>query len=546
MKNFEKVTMDDFLAEGELQSNLMKISKKLSNSRSYLTESFELDDYYTQKLYESSDEELNYISESISKSNIEKADFILEHANDKLVKDIYLSKGNVTNMHYYATIQKMIKDLSLVNMHNPELEKAKEILYDLEREKQIYMKAFSNGNIYKKTVYFSSVMSAFFTIIKEHLSAVDFTTSKNEGKLVLNRDQHHVVVDKDNIVNLEHNLSLIRKRRVDPNTIRNYGPKTALSESDVSILLAQNNRNNFLLLSEGASLVQVDNKVSLADGDKPLNIQLNSGTFTDRTVEEFKSFIAKFIDLKNEEEKKFFMDNLSKIKMYFINKDKLSKEDIAMIEKHFDPSTLASIENSKMFNVVKFFSAPFENIKAWAHEAFSDVPILSGEIIPESWKSYVNIGLICVSALGALYTIVKLKSLKMILYLDSYEYIKDAASKGQSNNDRRTYALIDKISDLKKFLLRIWMDKSSKNIQDYMKDLQSDVSIIRQYEDGKSFSISKEEKKNLDVVSRGLDFSSLYKTNNPLDTSSLKNKMSHADTNVSNNKPQSSNNDMFF
>ena len=361
------ITINDFSRSVPENNNyiaehlLLKTSERCENFDFYARSALELNKDQFNKFKESNVAEQYYLVEEVSKSNIEKAVFIMDHSNETIVRMIRESKGNIKNFKFYYTLLDMIQDLERADTKNQEVSRAKEIIHELENHIALYSNAFSKDNTFRKSVYYSSVMSAVYTIIKEHLLFLDITSSKNEGKLVLTSDAHYFATDKDNIQNLNHNLLLV-KAKLDE--------KHPVQEGVLAILGA---------IIMGAKVVG-------------------------------STISAAFAFLLN-----------------------------------------ASLWTSIMAGGTVWLSA---NI------------LMAAGIL----------------SLAALYIITRVSAKPMIDYLSSYEYIRDTSKNGKLTSDKKIFSTIDKMVSYKKKLLNIWKSDNSKNVQEYMKDLNKDIDVIKKCE----------------------------------------------------------------
>lgn len=541
MENFEKVTLDDFLIGGNVENKLLKITENISSPKYFFREGFEFNDYIQYKINGMSKEELTYIMESVSKDGIEKAMMILDHSNDKLIKDIQQSRGNVRNMHYYDIIERMLNDLSLTCAHNQEVMKAKEIIFELEKNKQVFVKAYAQDNMYKKTVYVSSIMAAVYTIIKEHLMYTDMTSSKNEGKFVMMQHNTHDVVDKDNLRNLNNNLALIIKKGVNPHA-KNSGPRGLTEDASIYDLVA-NKISRMQPLKEAA--IEFNPQVNVtSEFGKGKGPEI-SNSFGAGWLFDYDRMKEKYLyEPASANGKELTPETKSLIWKYFRDKKDMTAEEKAKLASAIGDDGIAKIDNVSNDGVVnagfvtleyliKAINLPFAAVKK-VGQIYDDI----GESISKiNWNSVTEHGMVFGAALAAVLFIKNFGAItkSMIMYLDSYEYVREAAKKGNSRSDRATALILDKVHGLKKFLLRIWKDDKSKNIQDYMKDLNGSIAVINKYEPT-VVSVSPaphgyENKSKHD----GLDFSSIGYANTASYKPSVVKPISHNNNNNHNN-----------
>lgn len=515
MENFEKVTLNDFLVGGNVENKLLKITENISSPKYFFKEGFEFNDYVQHKINGMNKEELTYIMESVSKDGIEKAMMILDHSNDKLLKDIHQSRGNIKNMHYFDIIERMLNDLSLTCAHNQEVMKAKEIIFELEKNKQVFVKAYAQDNIYKKTVYVSSIMAAVYTIIKEHLMYTDMTSSKNEGKFVMMQHNTHDVVDKDNLRNLNNNLALIIKKGVNPHA-KNSGPR-GLTE-DVSVYdLVANKISRMQPLKEAAFEVnpQINVTSEFGKGKGPeISNSFGAGWLFD-----YDRMKDKYLyEPATVDGKELTPETKSLIWKYFRDKKDMTAEEKAKLANAIGDDGIARIDNVSNDGVVnagfvtleyliKAINLPFAAAKK-VGQIYDDI----GESLSKiNWSSVTEHGMVFGAALAAVLFIKNFGAItkSMIMYLDSYEYVREAAKKGNSRSDRATALILDKVHGLKKVLLRIWKDDKSKNIQDYMKDLNGSIAVINKYEPTPVSASPAPQGYENKSKHNGLDFSSI-------------------------------------
>lgn len=526
MENFEKVTLNDFLVGGNVENKLLKITENISSPKYFFKEGFEFNDYIQHKINGMSKEELTYIMESVSKDGIEKAMMILDHSNDKLIKDIQQSRGNIKNMHYYDIIERMLNDLSLTCAHNQEVMKAKEIIFELEKNKQVFVKAYAQDNIYKKTVYVSSIMAAVYTIIKEHLMYTDMTSSKNEGKFVMMQYNTHDVVDKDNLRNLNNNLALIIKKGVNPHA-KNSGPRGLTEDASIYDLVA-NKISRMQPLREAAVEANVNVTSEFGKGfdskTLPGHIASDSVGFRKYAIAEpIKKVTGKELNTRETELAYKYVTSKVNPKNSLSAAEEKELNDIlgpegkseldAIANTPFIQNTIKSMEAyegvvSKIANGVngalEWTKGTYNDTKQW----FDD---LSHKISSTNWSSIAEHGMVFGAALAAVLFIKNFGAItkSMIMYLDSYEYVREAAKKGNSKSDRATALILDKVHGLKKFLLRIWKDDKSKNIQDYMKDLNGSIAVINKYEPATISASPAPQGYENKSKHDGLDFSSI-------------------------------------
>lgn len=522
MENFEKVTLNDFLVGGNVENKLLKITENISSPKYFFKEGFEFNDYIQHKINGMNKEELIYIMESVSKDGIEKAMMVLDHSNDKLLKDIQQSRGNVKNMHYYDIIERMLNDLSLTCAHNQEVMKAKEIIFELEKNKQVFVKAYAQDNMYKKTVYVSSIMAAVYTIIKEHLMYTDMTSSKNEGKFVMMQHNTHDVVDKDNLRNLNNNLALIIKKGVNPHA-KNSGPRGLTEDASIYDLVA-NKISRMKPLKEDFSLDSVGTAAGTAAGTA-IGKELKgkgpeiSNSFGAGWLFDYDRMKEKYLyEPASANGKELTPETKSLIWKYFKDKNGMTAEEKAKLASVIGDNGMARIDNISNDGVVnagfvtleyliKAINIPFAAAKK-VGQIYDDI----GESISKmNWSSTTEHGMVFGAALAALLFIKNFGAItkSMIMYLDSYEYIREAAKKGNSRSDRATALILDKVHGLKKFLLRIWKDDKSKNIQDYMKDLNGSIAVINKYEPTTAYASPAPQGYENKSKHDGLNFSSI-------------------------------------
>lgn len=192
---------------------LLSLMENVSNLKYFVKEGLDLDDYKYSQFNRLTLEEREHLVEEVSQSNIERAEFILEHSNDKLVKEVRLTKGDVTKFKYYNILKSMLEDLNRSAINNQEVIKCTQILDDLEHHKQTYMAAFSKNNVYKKAVFFSSFLTLIYSTIKEHLMHIDVSDSKNQGNIVMiNASGDYVTTDKDTMKALDANLIMLKAK----------------------------------------------------------------------------------------------------------------------------------------------------------------------------------------------------------------------------------------------------------------------------------------------------------------------------------------------
>lgn len=520
MENFKKITLEDFLTDFKSENKLIDLIENLSNPRYLFTEGFDFDDYYQYKINSASKEELGQLTESVSKSNIEKANFILTHSNDKLIRDIYDSKGNIKAMQYYNTIESMVNDLNLVCPHNKELMKANQIIYELVKNKQVYTHAFAKNNIYRKCVYFSSAVSAIYTIIKEHLMHTDMTSSKNEGKFVMMQHQVVDITDKDNVKNLDNNLKLIMKRGVNSESPKSFGP-AKLHESSSLFDVYRYSRSSFLYES-GVGFTDVPQILGdVKDGMDTLNtnmIKLGAATAAGASAYKMtNTMFAGAVEDAKGLRKSILQDTIGSeastdprtadlaIK-YIKNKDSISADDKVYLMQKLGDEKFSQLEYRANHNTDELsrlevadanekLAAIPGNITKSVTDTYSTIK----SSISSHWDSIAEWGMIGMATLAALYVVINFGKLtnKLIMYLDTYEYVRNVSKNGSSRSDRVVGGLLDKISGLKRFLLRIWIDNKSKNVQEYMKELGKDVEIIKKNSPEELSPDAKEVKLNI-------------------------------------------------
>lgn len=360
------INIKDFqIQETEKDLFLVNIAESL-NAKLFLKKGFDLTDELSYSIDNLKENEINFLVESISQSNIEKAVFVMDHTNDELIKSIRDSRGDVKSIHFYNTLNSMIDDVTRANITNKEILTSKEILMELEKNKSIYTNAFRTDNTYRKAIYVSSVMAVAYTIIKEHLAHVDFTASKNEGHFVMKDDVPGEYIDRPNLINLKNNLKLIKTKVIADGA----KDKTVLKEgfNDLAMGFA-----NFVDTSFGAAKTAGD-----------------------------------------------------------------------VLHKTVDFATSAASNLSTVAEVVAIASA----------------------------------------AMYGLYLISKLASVNIRSYIDSYNYIEDNKKKA-TNNPSTVFKVFDKLFSFRKLLYRIWANKNSKNIQEYMKELNKDKAVIEKFADKK-------------------------------------------------------------
>lgn len=541
MENFEKVTLNDFLIGGNVENKLLKITENISSLKYFFKEGFEFNDYIQHKINGMSKEELTYIMESVSKDGIEKAMMILDHSNDKLIKDIQQSRGNIKNMHYYDIIERMLNDLSLTCAHNQEVMKAKEIIFELEKNKQVFVKAYAQDNMYKKTVYVSSIMAAVYTIIKEHLMYTDMTSSKNEGKFVMMQHNTHDVVDKDNLRNLNNNLALIIKKGVNPHA-KNSGPRGLTEDASIYDLVA-NKISRMQPLREAA--VEVNPQINVTSKFGKENGPEISNSFGAGWLFDYDRMKEKYLyEPASANGKELTPETKSLIWKYFRDKKDMTAEEKAKLASAIGDDGIAKIDNVSNDGVVnagfvtleyliKAINLPFAAVKK-VGQIYDDI----GESISKiNWSSVTEHGMVFGAALAAVLFIKNFGAItkSMIMYLDSYEYVREASKKGNSRSDRATALILDKVHGLKKFLLRIWKDDKSKNIQDYMKDLNGSIAVINKYEPTVVSTSPAPHGYENKSKHDGLDFSSIGYANTASYKPSVVKPISHNNNNNHNN-----------
>lgn len=208
----EVISLKDFELQEVKHNEILNRVSEAYNPKLFLKEGFNLTPELEYSIDQLNESELNFLVESISQSNIEKAVYIMDHTNDEVMKEIRNSRGDVKGLAFYDTLQSMIDDVTRANISNKEILTAKEIIMELEKNKSVYTNAFRTDNIYRKAVYVSSIMAAAYTIVKEHLAHTDFTASKNEGQFVMKENVPGEYIDEANLKNLKSNLYLVRTK----------------------------------------------------------------------------------------------------------------------------------------------------------------------------------------------------------------------------------------------------------------------------------------------------------------------------------------------
>lgn len=374
------ITINDFSRSIPENTNymaehlLLKTSERCDNFDFFARTALDLNGNQLSKFKESNLAEQYYLVEEVSKSNIEKAVFVMDHSNEKIVRLIKESRGNIKNFKYYNILLDMIQDLEKADTKNQEVMKAKEIIHELENHVNVYSSAFKKDNVFRKSVYYSSVMSATYTIIKEHLLFLDVTTSKNNKDLVLTKDAHYFATDKDNIQNLNHNLLLTRAKLDERHPVQ-----------------------------EGVLAT--------------LGVILAGGKLVAGAISAAFAFL---------------------------------------------------------------FNGAF-----WTSLAATGAVWLSANVLMAAG----------ILSIAALYIITRLNAKPIADYLESYEYIKEVAKKSNLESDKKIFSIIDRMTSYKKKLLNVWKSDNSKNIQEYMKDLNKDIDVIKKYE-GSGNSIKHDDAHN--------------------------------------------------
>lgn len=359
----------------------------------FLFESFGFNDIVSYKISKLTAEQQEILTESISISNLDKASLIMDNSNDELMKDIRECQGNISRMKFYNVIKQMLKDLELAYKNNPEVNKSAQILHELESNSSTYISAFRTNNTFKKVVFYSSAISAIYTIVKEHAQTIDFTSSHNENKIVMIDNPHHInnKNSNDNITNLNNNLKLLAQKPT-------FGHK-----------LSENEDYNKTM----GALLEFD----LFGGISSL-----WGSAKDATSNAIDS----------------------------------------------------SIEN--------IGSGLVKGAAKGAKSVASDVT--SNPLVQFAGNTLITAGTIALIALTSLFVlyIIKRTSAKPIIqYIKSYEHILDASKKSNTRGDKNITNLIEGMKKIKTWLQKIFKNENSRNIQEYMKDLQKDNDIIKKY-----------------------------------------------------------------
>lgn len=325
------ININDFLKieKGEFKSSLMNASIYLSerNTKNFIKKSFGLDEIVEDKVISLSEENRQFLIEEISKSNIEKSLFIIEHSNDKLNKDLKASRGDITKFEYFGIIENMISEVELSSPDNQEILKAKDILLELRKHKDIYVQAFRNDNMYRKMLFYASSLSSIFTVIKEHLMMMDVTESKNKLDIKMIKDGHYIATDLDNLKNLNINLKLLRSRASDTD---NVDQLKAIDESflGAAVQLAL----GVGTAVSGALIAMPVIKIALLSLGAMAGIYLISRLSSKPIIEYMESYeyvkhIAEKSRLKSDKEIIKNIDKMSSYKKRFLNlwKDEKSK-----------------------------------------------------------------------------------------------------------------------------------------------------------------------------------------------------------------------------
>ena len=381
---------------------LFNILENVHSPLYYIKEGFNLMDteLYAANRLDQTDKQL--LVEAVSRSNIEKAELILDNSNDKLVKLVKLSKGDITKFKYYNTIKEMIEDLQKAAPSNIEMMLVRSLLHGLEVQKPRFTKAFNNNNIVQKTIYFSSVLNIVHSTIKEHVTYLDVSDSKNKADIVMVEDNHGLTTDKNNIKLLKANAMLIKSK----------------VKSDK--------------LTENSQLAEIG----------PLGILAASGlAYLGGSVAAKAGVTASGV-----------------------------ASGVAAIPGAIDTASSAVISGTN---------------------AAISTATTAGTIA----LSAVQVAILSLVAVAALYFITKFASLSLSKYLESYEYIKTTADKSSLDGDKAISKMIDKMVSVKNVLRKIFQSNKSKNVSEYMKDLNKDVAVVKKYE----LKQQKENDKDLDT-----------------------------------------------
>lgn len=383
-----KITLESLLetSNNNKSGNSLLESTNNLTARNFLLETVNYDDILSYKINNLSHKETEELTESISISNLDKASLIMDKSNDELMKDIRECQGNISKMKYYDVIKQMLKDLELAYKNNPEVIKASQILHDLETSSSIYSNAFRTNNTFKKVVFYSSAISAIYTIVKEHAQTVDFTSSNNENKIVL-LDHPNYVHNKqndDNIKNLNNNLVLLSKKPMFKNQLK----------EDSSYTDSMNRLLEFDIMNY---IGDMGNNVGSSIG----------GAIVRGSIDELKS-------------------------------------------------TASSVAGN---------------------------PMVQGAVQGAGSALYgtATFILLSLTALFVLYLIKRISAKPIVQYIKSYEHILDASKKSNTRGDKNISFIIGSMKKIKTWLQNSVRNKESRNIQEYMKDLQKDNDTIKKH-----------------------------------------------------------------